>query len=95
MRVKLASGEIDTVAPTLEETFSAWQCAVLTYPNAKHDGRGVMDPHGSFARTRTELLAKVGLFDHARCPAGAALVNALARFHARVAPIACVKIAMP
>jgi hypothetical protein len=95
MRVKLASGEMDAVAPALEETFSAWQCAVLTYPNAKRDGRGVMDPHGSFARTRTELFAKVGLFDHVRRPARAALVNALARFHATVAPLASVEIEMP
>jgi hypothetical protein len=54
-----------------------------------------MDPHGSFARTQTDFYAKVGLFDHARGPTRRALVNALAGFHARVARIASVEIAMP
>ncbi|MBX3222290.1 MAG: hypothetical protein KF795_17355 [Labilithrix sp.] len=95
MRVTLAGGRMDDVARELEETFSAWQSAVLTYPNARQEGRGVMDPHGSFARTRTELYAKVSLFDHAREPARAALINALARFHRVVAPLSSVEIAMP
>lgn len=95
VRVALAGGRMDDVAAELEETFSAWQNAVLTYPSLQGRGRGVMDPHGSFARTRTELFAKVALFDHAREPARAALVNALARFHATVAPLASVEIAMP
>ncbi|MBX3196939.1 MAG: hypothetical protein KF894_02180 [Labilithrix sp.] len=95
VRVALARGRMDDVAAELEATFSAWQSAVLTYPNARHTGRGVMDPHGSFARTRTELYAKVSLFDHAREPARASLVNALARFHRVVAPLASVEIATP
>lgn len=95
VRVRLAGGRMDDVAPELEETFSAWQSAVLTYPNARQNGRGVMAPHASFARSRTELFAKVSLFDHAREPARAALVNALARFHAEIAPLAAVEVAMP
>lgn len=95
VRVALAGGRMDDVAAELEETFSAWQSAVLTYPSLGGRGRGVMDPHGSFARTRSELYAKVSLFDHAREPARAALVNALARFHATVAPLASVEIATP
>jgi hypothetical protein len=95
LRVTLAAGRIEDVATELEETISAWQSAVLTYPNAKQKGRGLMDPHASFARTRTELYAKVSLFDHTREPVRAALVNALARFHATVAPLASVEIAMP
>lgn len=95
VRVRLASATTDDVAGELEETFSAWQSAVLTYPNATRNGRGVMEPHGSFARTRTDFFAKVSLFDHAREPARAALVNALACFHERVTPIAEVEIAMP
>ncbi len=86
----------DEVAFTeLEETFSAWQSAVLAYPNAARSGRGLMDPHGVFARGRSDFHAKVGLFDHSRGPAGDALVNALARFHATVAPLASATIAMP
>jgi hypothetical protein len=95
VKVTLASARTDDVAAELEETFSSWQDAVLTYPDAKLRGRGVMDPHGSFARTQTDFYAKVGLFDHARGPTRRALVNALAGFHARVARIASVEIAMP
>jgi hypothetical protein len=95
VRVRLASATTDDVAGELEETFSAWQSAVLTYPNAKRSARGVMDPHGSFARTRTDFIAKVSLFDHAREPARAALLNALTCFHERVTRIADVEIAMP
>lgn len=95
VRVALAGGRMDDVASELEATFSAWQNAVLSYPSLQGRGRGVMAPHGSFARTRTELYAKLSLFDHAREPARAALVNALARFHAMVAPLSSVEIATP
>lgn len=95
VRVRLASATTDDVAGELEETFSAWQSAVLTYPSAGRDRRGVMEPLGSFARTRSDFFAKVSLFDHAREPTRAALVNALACFHERVARIAEIEIAMP
>ena len=95
MKVTVAGGRLEEVAPALEETFSAWQTAVLTYPTLGKKGRGVSAPHASFARTRTELFAKLSLFDHTRAPARDALVNALMRFHATVAPIASVEIATP
>ena len=95
VRVTLASARTEDVAAQLEETFSSWQDAVLTYPDTKLRGRGVMDPHGSFARTQSDFYAKVGLFDHARGPTRRALVNALAGFHAKVTRIASVEIAMP
>lgn len=95
LRVTVAGGRLDEVAPQLEETFSAWQTAVLTYPTLAKRGRGVSAPHATFARTRTELFAKLALFDHVRDPARQALVNALARFHETVAPLASVEIATP
>lgn len=95
MRVTLAGKTTDEVGGELEELFSAWQDAVLTYPNAARTTRGVMDPHATFARSRVEVFAKVGLFDHAREAPRAALLNALARFHATTAKIAQVEIAMP
>jgi hypothetical protein len=95
LRVTLASKTTDVAAPALEDLFSSWQSAVLTYPNATRTARGLMDPHGTFARTRTDFFAKVTLFDHARGPCRAALVTALARFHATVTPIASAEIAMP
>jgi hypothetical protein len=93
--VQLAKGEIDPVATELEETISTWQTALLGYGNAAKKGRGVAAPHASFARTRSSLHAKLELFDHDRGPAHAALVNALARFHVAVAPLATVTLAMP
>jgi hypothetical protein len=95
VNVTLARGDMNQLAPILEETLSAWQSAVLTYPTAALSGRGVMDPHAAFARTRTELRAKVSLFDHVRGPARAALINALTWFHETIAPLARVEIAMP
>jgi hypothetical protein len=95
LKVTVGGGRLDEVAPQLEETFSAWQTAVLTYPTLAKKGRGLSAPHATFARTRTELFAKLALFDHAREPARNALVNALTRFHATVAPIASVEIATP
>lgn len=95
VRVALAGGRMDDVARELEETLSAWQSAVLTYPSLRGQGRGLMAPHFAFARTRTALYGKLSLFDHAREPARAALVNALARFHAVVAPLSIVEIATP
>lgn len=95
LKVMVAGGRLEEVAPALEEAFSAWQTAVLTYPTLAKQGRGFAAPHATFARTRTELFAKLALFDHTREPARNALVNALARFHATVAPIAAVEIATP
>lgn len=95
MKVTVGGGRLDEVAPELEETFSAWQTAVLSYPTLAKTGRGVAAPHATFARTRTELFAKLALFDHHREPARNALINALTRFHATVAPIASVEIATP
>ncbi|MBX3231408.1 MAG: hypothetical protein KIT84_10720 [Labilithrix sp.] len=95
IEVSLEKGELAPFATELEETISTWQTALLGYPNAKRQGRGASEPHASFARTRTSLHAKLGLFDHARGPAQAALVNALTRFHTTVARIAEVAISMP
>jgi hypothetical protein len=95
VRVRLQRALTAEVAIELERTISAWQSAVLTYPNLAGDDRGLMDPHCTFARTRTDLLARVSLFDHATAPTRDQLVNALAWFHERVAPIAEVEIAMP
>ncbi len=95
VRVRLLGARAADVAAELERTISAWQSAVLTYPNLARDGRGLMDAQCTFARTRTDVLARVSLFDHASAPARDALVNALAWFHERIAPIAEVEIAMP
>lgn len=94
LKVTLA-GNLDELAAELEETFSSWQTAVLTYPTLAKTGRGVSAPHAQFARTRTELMAKLALFDHHREPARHALINALTRFHTTVAPIASVELATP
>lgn len=94
VRVTLA-GEVAPFVDELEATISTWQTALLGYPDARRRGRGVAEPHASFARTRSALHAKLGLFDHARDPAEAALVNALARFHVKSAPVAELAIAMP
>ncbi|MFO0740573.1 MAG: hypothetical protein U0270_32050 [Labilithrix sp.] len=95
LKVTVAGGRLEEVAAPLEETFSAWQTAILTYPTLAKKGRGVAAPHATFARTRTELFAKLALFDHVREPARDQLINALARFHATVAPLAAVEIATP
>lgn len=95
MKATVAAGRLDAVAAELEETFSAWQTAVLTYPTLGKKGRGVSAPHATFARTRTELCAKLPLFDHTREAARAQLVNAIARFHVAVAPIAALEISTP
>jgi len=95
IRVTLERGSIDDVGPELEEIVSTWQSAVRGYPNAKRTERGLMDPHASFARSRSALHAKLSLFDHERETAKALLVNALARFHATTARIASLDIGMP
>ncbi len=41
------------------------------------------------------VFAKLALFDHVREPARDQLINALARFHATVAPLAAVEIGTP
>lgn len=94
LKVTLA-GNLEKFAGELEETFSSWQTAVLTYPSLAKTGRGVSAPHAQFARTRTELMAKLALFDHTRAPSRDALVNALSRFHTTVAPIASIELATP
>ncbi len=95
VRVRLQNARAEDVAAELERTFSAWQSAVLTYPNLARDGRGLMDPHCVFARTRTDVLARVSLFDHSSAPVRDSLVNALSWFHEKITPIAEVDVAMP
>ena len=95
VKVALAQSNVDEVGEELEATISTWHSVLLGYGDARRRGRGVSEPHATFARTRRDLFAKIGLFDHDRGPARAALVNTLARFHVAIAPLAAVTIAMP
>jgi len=95
LHLQLAKGNVDAVAPMLEEMFSCWQSAVLTYPRLSGVGPGVTAPHASFARAGSEFFAKLDLFDHVRAPARHALANALRRVHVQLAPLAFAEIATP
>ena len=53
-----------------------------------------MDPQCKFAQTRHAIVARAELFDHAAAPASAALTNALAWFHEKVAKVASVDVAL-
>lgn len=95
VRVTLQTAAPGEVAAEFERTVSAWQSAIRTMPNLARTARGWAAPQAAFACTRTELFARLELFDHAPPVARAALVNALAWFHARVAPLAEARIALP
>jgi hypothetical protein len=93
--VELARAPSKEISMELQRTISAWQSAILTMPNLTKKARGFMDPQCRFAETRTSIVARAELFDHARVPSTAALSNALAWFHTKVAPIAKAEIALP
>jgi hypothetical protein len=93
--VELARAPTKEIALELQRTISAWQSAILTMPNLPKKTRGFMEPQCRFAETRTSIVARAELFDHARAPATASLSNALAWFHAKVSPIARAEVALP
>ena len=95
IKVRLRTVVTPAIAHAFELTISAWQGAVLTYPNLAVNARGFMDAQLVFARTRSELFARASLFDHATGITRDALVNAMARFHKTTAPIEVLEIGAP
>lgn len=95
VRARLRTEVTKEIAAAFAEALSAWQGAVLTYPNLALAGRGFMDPQLVFGRTRAELMARATLFDLAPAPAADALINVMARFHAAVAELESLEIGMP
>jgi hypothetical protein len=95
VRVTLKSARVDDVAIDLERSIEAWLTAILTMPNLARTTRGRAAPQAVFARSRSELMARLELFDHAPGPARAALLNALGWVNAQVTPIAEARIALP
>lgn len=95
IKARLRTEVTSAIARAFAEAISAWQGAVLTYPNLALAGRGFMDPQLVTGRTRAELHARATLFDHAPAPACDALINVMARFHAQIAPIELLEIGAP
>ena len=95
LRVELRSGDTSEAAPRVADLFSSWQDLVLTYPRAYGPERGIMAPAPVLGRTRTAVLLRLPLFDHAVGPAVDLLVNGLAALHAGGLAIAAVHVGHP
>jgi hypothetical protein len=79
----------------VELAVGMWRGAINMYPNLALTGFGSGHAGAKVAKTKSEVVCTYEAFDFVREPSLAVLINMLAYFHARVAPIAEAEITLP
>lgn len=72
-----------------------WGAAIMSYANLRKTERGIRTAFPEKGRKKREYLAHYGSFNFVVGPSRAVLVNMLAHFHRKVAPIKRVKLGFP
>lgn len=94
-RVRFKGAVDKKLVDKLELALGIWQVTIDNYPSLDLSRRGHAQAIAHTARTKSEVVCTHAEFDYAREPAQAVLVNMLAYFHAKVAPIAEAEITLP
>lgn len=95
VRVRFCQAVTKKLVEKLELTIAIWVMAIGHYPSLDFSHRGRGQGVTQTAKTKSEVVCTYPAFDYAREPAQAVLVNMLACFHAKVAPIAEAEITLP